>query len=292
MANNIQNIFYLSEKTPKRKVELMNDGIFRIYSRKGTEKFKKKYDAFIFDKKDLDLISMVRGKFTSILALGHDPNPGIISKILSFLTTPIPHINKPGSILDIGCSSGIFLASLSEKWSKTGIEINSEACMMAHAKGIRVYNTTIEKFTTRKKFDYLRASHVIEHIINYDIFFRKSSKFLKPKGKLIIYTPNSKSLSRFIFRYYWEAFYDTTHFTIFNKANLNELAKKHGFRKTEHSTYFMGYISASLLRFLNINNSSLYLLLFWVFALPSYPLTLLASKIGYGDALFFVFEKN
>lgn len=292
MGNNITSAFYLPENHPKRKVELLDNGVFRIYSKKGTEKFKKKYDACIFDKKDLNFVSKTRNKFTSILALGHTRNPGAISKILSFLTTPTPHINKPGSILDIGCSSGIFLANLSDKWQKTGIEINSEACKMAKAKGLKVYNTTIEKFTTRKKFDYIRASHVIEHVIDYDNFFNKNYSFLRPKGKLIIYTPNSSSLSRFIFRHYWEAFYDKTHFTIFNKNSLESIAKKHKFKKVEFLTYFMGYISASLLRLSRINNSSLYLLFFWILVLLTYLPTLIASKLSYGDALFFVFEKK
>ncbi len=285
-------VFLLSEKLAARKVYLADSSIYKIISKNSNDKFKRKYNRFVTETSDSGTVAKLRERFNNIQAASFYINPPPLSKMFSYISTPTPKITKYGSILDVGCSSGIFLQYLPNEWKvKKGIEISERACVLARRKGIDVKNTTLENFKTKDKFYFIRASHVIEHVTDYNLFLKKAYLLLQPGGKLIIYTPNSGSLTKKIFNKYWEGFYDATHFTIFNLDNLSLSAKEIGFKVVNKKTYDIGYWPASIIRRLNLAESAIRDIIFWFLLIIFYPSGMITRSLNLGDALFIELKK-
>lgn len=224
-------------------------------------------------------------------------NPAIplwISRVF-YLVTPGPIGLYQGKILDVGCSTGTFLEFLPGTWDKYGVEINTDAVKIGREKGLTIDSGIFEEYKPGRKYDVIRASHVVEHTRSPEIFVKKLSTLTKTGGVVIIYTPNADSLSRRIFGPEWEAFYDDTHFNIYNKRTLTTLFKKYGLYSIKTDTYYMGYLLSSLLRKKNIKNSQFLNAIFPLLYLFLLPLSLIRyifpSQIQ-GGGLYMEFKKR
>ncbi len=258
----------------------------------------KKENYNIYTEQYSDKVSFFvkfRIKFQDLQANNFKKNPTITSRLISHFLTYVPRVDSEnGSFLDIGCNTGVFLTKLPDTWKKFGVEINKRAFNEANKyKNISVFNSSIEDFNPRIKFNYIRASHVIEHLDDSDLFFRKIKQITKPKANLLIYTPNADSISLNILKKYWAGFSDQTHVKIYNLSNLSEIAKTKGFIVKESGTYPMGITAGSLVNYLKkfgINNFSI--VLFTILFILIYPLTLVADKFKKGSALYLLLEKK
>jgi len=134
----------------------------------------------------------------------------------------IPYI-KGGSILDIGCGNGTYLAYMKEMgWKVAGIEMDQKAAEIAQSKfGIPVYVGKLEDAPFDKySFDVITLIHVIEHTFDPISFLIESAYFLKPNGYLIIITPNLNSLGNKFFGKNWYYLDTPRHFYIFSPKSL------------------------------------------------------------------------
>lgn len=95
-----------------------------------------------------------------------------------------------GAILDIGCNTGNFLAGLSGKFRKYGIEPSGMASQSAVSKGIEVLGKTLDDLDSKAVFDVVVAIDVIEHILDVEIFMSQLLAHVKKNGLLIISTGN------------------------------------------------------------------------------------------------------
>lgn len=98
--------------------------------------------------------------------------------------------HKGGSILDIGCYSGCFLAGLSDKFRKYGVEPSVSASTIATSKGIVVLGKTLEEMESSKIFDVVVAIDIIEHVLDVEKFMSRALARVKSNGFLIISTGN------------------------------------------------------------------------------------------------------
>ncbi|KKR32970.1 MAG: Two-component response regulator [Candidatus Collierbacteria bacterium GW2011_GWC2_44_18] len=109
-------------------------------------------------------------------------------------------INTSKVILDVGCNDGSENKYLLGQGKKIfGIDISVQAVKRAVAGGIiaKVCDISTEKIPFPKnKFDCVIAGEIIEHIIDTDDFLLKLRSVLKPKGILVVTTPNLASLGR------------------------------------------------------------------------------------------------
>ncbi|MCX5785936.1 MAG: methyltransferase domain-containing protein [Elusimicrobia bacterium] len=96
-----------------------------------------------------------------------------------------------GKILDVGCSTGEFLASIGWKGKKYGIEISQYAATLAVKNGIEI----VTSYTTKESLDVVIYRGTIQHLPKPFESLMHAKNTLKTGGWLfILATPNANSL--------------------------------------------------------------------------------------------------
>ena len=104
----------------------------------------------------------------------------------------VARLIPPGSsVLDVGCNTGE-LADLLSNTDYLGIDINKEEINKLKIKGIKAkaLDLNTKSLNFKKKFDYIIALDICEHILAPVNLIQKFKKILKPEGTLIISLPN------------------------------------------------------------------------------------------------------
>ena len=115
----------------------------------------------------------------------------IVSHILTVTRRPGKK-NKDLVVLDVGSGSGIYTYELSKKVKQViGIEPDKNTFKLAiPRKNLIFYNTLIEKFNTRQRFDLVVSGATLEHMPNANASFKNIFKLLKDDGVIYVTTPN------------------------------------------------------------------------------------------------------
>jgi SAM-dependent methyltransferase len=150
----------------------------------------------------------------------------------------IENARGPGSILDVGCSTGRFLeAARVRGWAALGVEMNAESAELARRGGHEVITGTIDSLDPRKRqFDAVHIAEVIEHVREPKEMLASAQRLLKPGGVLYLTTPNSDAffarstwmLYR-LFRIPWSHATPPHHLHQFSTASLARLLTDCGF---------------------------------------------------------------
>lgn len=127
-----------------------------------------------------------------------------------------------GRLLDIGCGSGDLVRSMSQwGWEAEGIDIDDRAIEIAKSRGLSVVvGDFIKADYPDNHFDVIISSHVFEHVYEPVEFLKKCWRLLKPKGQLLIATPNAFSMQRGLFGKDWMALDAPRHLYLFNPKSL------------------------------------------------------------------------
>ncbi len=111
-------------------------------------------------------------------------------------------VGRNNKVLDIGCHDGTIGSLLIKNNNEVfGIEANDVMSAIARKKGLKVIVQDIDAGISFKNgfFDIVVAGEIIEHIVNTDYFIDEIKRVLKPKGSLVLSTPNVASLGRRIY---------------------------------------------------------------------------------------------
>ena len=137
----------------------------------------------------------VKGELMALHLFNELRIPYILNSLNKDISTSKPLKNL--NILDIGCGGGILCEPLKRLGAKvTGIDTNKFAIEVAknHARQnhlfIDYYNSSIENFSSKKKFDLVTCMEVLEHIKNIDTFIKSITPILKKNSLLIGSTIN------------------------------------------------------------------------------------------------------
>lgn len=106
-------------------------------------------------------------------------------------------INKK-NVLDIGCNSGYGTYILSKSCNKiVGVDVSKNAIDVAKQK-YKKNNLNFQVIDGEKLpfgdnvFDIITSFQVLEHVADYDNYFKEILRVLKPRGVLLLTTPNAE----------------------------------------------------------------------------------------------------
>jgi len=144
-----------------------------------------------------------------------------------------------GTIVEVGCNDGLFLASIAKHgdFQCIGIEPNKVSSARARNQGFEVINKFFDEAIvddlSDRKVDALFARQVMEHIPNVEKFLASVNQLLSVGGYIGIEVPNTEiALKTGDISCLWEE-----HVNYFTPSNLKIALEGMGFKVVEHSTY-------------------------------------------------------
>lgn len=143
-----------------------------------------------------------------------------------------------GRLLEVGCGNGQMLNEMKDLgWDVTGIDVDSAAVAQARSLGLKVEEGALEPGMFEEgSFDAVAMSHVIEHLHDPRTILRECLHVLRPGGKLVLVTPNTRSWGYWLFGRNWMSLDPPRHLCLFNRRNLTELVLEAGFSSVEGKT--------------------------------------------------------
>lgn len=143
------------------------------------------------------------------------------------------YARPPGRLLDVGCSTGIFLAAARDRgWDVEGIEASAWAVRRARERfGLTaVQQTALENATlTPASCDAVTMWDVLEHLPSPTLACERIRGWMKPGGCMFMNVPNVDSRMARALRRRWPLLL-REHLWYFSPATLEQLLAKCGFR--------------------------------------------------------------
>lgn len=107
---------------------------------------------------------------------------------------------KAGRVLDVGCSSGGFLARLNERYpgqyQVTGTDVSSGPLEHAKQLGIEIIQGDFLSLSPeQRRFDAITFWAVLEHLADPRVFLDHAARLLVPGGYCFVLVPNARSLA-------------------------------------------------------------------------------------------------
>jgi len=119
----------------------------------------------------------------------------IVNSIKHPLKDLIVSLVDKGSVLDIGCGSGIITKALQDKGLDIeGLDASEVAVNICKEKGLKVHLSSIIDFNPGKKYDYIVCLGTLYYLEKFEESFSKIISLLKEGGTLItnFYNPFRK----------------------------------------------------------------------------------------------------
>ncbi|GBC76762.1 Demethylrebeccamycin-D-glucose O-methyltransferase [bacterium HR08] len=136
-----------------------------------------------------------------------------------------------GTLLDVGCATGIFLRVAQERgWVVSGIEIAPEAAREAERlTGRPIIASPAPLLREGRVFDVITVWEYLEHVPDPRAELRRLNRLLRPGGLLALSTPNAghRVVSRAPAR--WTEFKPPEHVSFFTARTLTRLLAACGF---------------------------------------------------------------
>lgn len=162
------------------------------------------------------------------------------------------YLHKPpfGKVLEVGCGNGSNLYKLRARgWQVFGQEIDPPAVAQARKLGLTVHEGDLDGLDAAPPFDAIILVHVIEHLLRPVEVLQKARERMAGKGRLILITPNPKSLGFRLFKGLWAPLAQPFHVRLYDLHALEGLVRRAGFKPTiarTNSTHAASNIRASI----------------------------------------------
>lgn len=154
------------------------------------------------------------------------------------------HAIPNGSLLDVGCGSGEWLAMMGRLgWNSQGVDFDQNAVELARKNGLKVDTGTLESQDYQESsFDAITINHVIEHVPDPVALLKECRRILKPGGTIALATPNGQSLGHRIFMNNWRGLEPPRHLQILSPQATKTLFTSAGFKQITVRTYNSLYV--------------------------------------------------
>ncbi len=153
-------------------------------------------------------------------------------------------------LLDIGCSTGIFLNEARRRFEVQGVELARWSADFARRnRGLRVSNSTLaEAHFENEQFDAITFFEVIEHLHDPLTFLREVNRIVRMGGVVALSTGNLSSAEAMIRKEKWYYFAPKFHLYYFSLQTLELILIKAGFKLVRRT----GSEALTILDFLRI----------------------------------------
>lgn len=116
-----------------------------------------------------------------------------------------PHMRANGKALEFGCCDG-FMSALIAPLCDTLTVVDGSESFIEIAKrrtpgNVEFVHTLFEDYAPGKKFDYIFATYVLEHVNDAVGFLALAASLLNEHGLLFVVVPNARALSRQLARH-------------------------------------------------------------------------------------------
>lgn len=161
--------------------------------------------------------------------------------ILKTLHQPLLKKMKSFTVLDVGCGVGtiaIYLAQICKSAvgidvSERAVDIANQAKLLTGSKNVEFSQTKLKQFA--RQFDLILCTEVVEHVPNSTQLIKLIFTNLRPKGWLLLTTPNRDNwLTRF--GYYRKFDQEVGHLRRYSVAEISNLLNAQGFSLQQVTT--------------------------------------------------------
>lgn len=148
---------------------------------------------------------------------------------------------NPGTVLDVGCGSGFFLAYLrSQGWQGHGLETAEEHVAFARDV-LGLFNVSMGAWPPTndayRNFDAVSMIHLIEHLPDPITALTAARHSLCEGGAVLLETPNIESWPARIFGPRWVTLDAPRHMVLFSPQSLTRCLQSAGFQEIRMITY-------------------------------------------------------
>lgn len=132
-----------------------------------------------------------------------------------------------GRLLDVGCSTGLFLNEMRRygQWELAGIETDAGAAIYGRTRfELDIFTGQLEDAPwSDATFDVITLWDVLEHLPNPSRAVARLSALLQPSGRLVVSVPNLDSLDAHTFGPYWTGIDPPRHLSVFRAKDIRTL---------------------------------------------------------------------
>jgi len=162
-------------------------------------------------------------------AAAEDARRAVARRRLALLRPLAP----PGPWLDVGCSTGAFVAAaVAAGLAAEGVELASAAVVEARARGLTVHHAPIEDFAPGRRWALVTAFDVVEHLRDPVGFVRRAAGWLEPDGLLALTLPDAASPTARLMGRHWFYYAPPDHVHYFTPPTARRLLETAGLRAT------------------------------------------------------------
>lgn len=139
----------------------------------------------------------------------------------------------PLSALDIGGGTGSALTALRKNDDRFNysavVDLDERAEKIAKQKGHEYFRGRFEDQSFERRFDLILLLNLIEHVAEPAVLLDTAERVLNQRGRILIKTPNWRSLDHDLFRHRnWAGFHCPRHWCLWTKDSFESLVSNSG----------------------------------------------------------------
>ena len=139
--------------------------------------------------------------------------------------------SRVGRLLDVGAGSGVLVARMGALgWQAEGLDFDPRSVAAARGRGLTMHLGALEQARfPEASFEAVTMSHSLEHVHDPVRWLAEARRILRPRGRLALATPNTRSLLHRVYGQHWFALDPPRHLHIFNRGALAAALRSAGF---------------------------------------------------------------
>jgi SAM-dependent methyltransferase len=169
--------------------------------------------------------SYTDGRYATF-ARAHEARAAVAAHHLAAVRPLVP----AGPWLDLGCSTGAFLAVLRDAGlDGEGVELSGVAAAEARRRGFRVHEGPADTFAPTRRFAAVTAFDVVEHVPDPLPMLARIREWLRPDGVLALTLPDASSWTAAAMGRHWFYYTAPDHVHYFTPPTIARLLERAGF---------------------------------------------------------------